>query len=197
MENENEKLRRFINAVNTAADKQVAEILEEAHSEADAIIAAASASAEDARQRSLSDCKKMLSGKYVRMVSKAELDMKKEILLCREELTHRLFENVQGKLNDFRSSSDYEKLMTDSLSQEDSLENAEVLFAPEDGALADKLSEKFGDKTLFATDDTIKFGGYYILRRDKGTVTDKTFDCALKEQQALFASKNLLAGQEG
>lgn len=197
MENENEKLRRFIDAVNTAADKQVAEILEEAHSEADAIIAAASASAEEARERSLGDSRKRLSGKYVRMVSKAELDMKKEILLCREELTHRLFENVCEKLDAFRNTSEYEKLMAESLSGEDSLENAEVLFAPRDSALSDKLSKQFGGTTRFGTDDTIKFGGYYILRREKGTVTDKTFDCALKEQQALFASKNLLAGQEG
>ena len=78
---EKDKLDRFITAVSSAADKQVNEILSEAEQEKNNILSAAKESAEEAGNRCLSDNIKMTSGKCVRMVSKAELEMKKEILL--------------------------------------------------------------------------------------------------------------------
>ncbi len=72
---EKDKLDRFFHAVSAAADKQVNEILSEAEQERDSILSAAKESAEEAGQRCLADNMKMASGKYVRMVSNAELEM--------------------------------------------------------------------------------------------------------------------------
>ena len=54
-----------------------------------------------------------------------------------------------------------------------------------------------GEGASVAADDSVKLGGYLVLRREQGTVTDRTYDCALKEQQSLFASRNLMTAQEG
>lgn len=193
---ENEKLGRFIDAVNSVTDKQVKEILDEANAEKEAILNAAAEKAEKARQRNLSDNLKMTENKYVRMISRTELELKKEVLLCREELTRGLFEKVIEKIRIFTSSAEYGTLILERLGREESLTGAKICLAPSDMHLADSIKKVYADAEV-VSDDSIKYGGYFILRIDKGTVIDRTFDCLLDEQQSLFASRNILSAREG
>lgn len=197
MVQEKEKLERFISAVNSVTDKQVRDIIEEARSESDRILTAASASAEEARKRYLEDNLKMTSNKYVRMISKAELERKKEILLYREKLTGELFNKVIERLKEYTSSEEYAELLEKRLSEEEDLDGAQICISPDDMRLADRLKKAVDGKAEISADDTIKYGGCYILRRDRGTISDRTFDSAIQEQQSLFSSKNLIEGQEG
>ena len=77
------------------------------------------------------------------------------------------------------------------------MQSAQICIAPEDMGLSDKLLAAAGEGASVAADDSVKLGGYLVLRREQGTVTDRTYDCALKEQQSLFASRNLMTAQEG
>lgn len=197
MEQQKEKLDRFISAVNSVTDKQVEEILAEAEEEKHAILEAAASAAEEASSRHLGDNLKMTSNKYVRMVSKAELEMKKEVLIRREQLTESLFEQVKAKLAEFTAGEEYENLLCSAISSESDLEDAKICVAPRDMRFVGKLRDAAGDKTEICEDDSIIYGGFYILRNDKGTITDRTYDCSLKEQQSLFASRNLMASQGG
>lgn len=195
---EKEKLSRFLTAVNSVTDNQVKDIISEAQLERDNILANAAAEAKNARERHLNDNLKMISGKYIRMVSKAELDMKKEILTCREELTKKLFDRVEEKIAKYTSGKEYSKRLVKEISEEEGLDNAKVFLSPADMRFESDIKAACPSKTVeVAADENIKHGGYCILRSDKGTVTDKTFDCALMEQQSMFASKNLMASQEG
>lgn len=196
MEQENEKLHRFIDAVNSVTDKQVQDILDEARQERNSILSSAAAAAEEAKQRHLNDNLKMTSNKYVRMVSKAELEMKKEVLICREELTRELFDKVIEKINKFRATDEYAALLIKRLGEESGLENAQICISPDDVKLSELLKKAAGGNVTVKPDDTVKYGGFYILRSDMGTITDRTFDGVLSEQQSLFSSKNLIEGQE-
>lgn len=195
MENDKEKLGRFIEAVNSVTDKQVQEILTEARQERDRIILAAAASAENAGKRNLEENLKMTRNKYIRETSKAELELKKEALKTREELTARLFESVVKKLEKFRESEDYPKLLERRLAGENDLEGASLCLAPADMHYADRL-KKAAHGINVTADDTVKYGGYYLLRPQRGTVSDRTFDCVLREQQSLFSSRNILLSDE-
>lgn len=197
MENDKEKLSRFINAVNSSTDEQVNKIIGEAKEERKKILAAAALSAKDAGQRSLSENKKMSSGKYVRMVSKAELEMKKEVLICREELTDSLFENVENMLREFRKSKEYPLLLEKRLKEEMPSDGAVIALSPDDMVFAERLKKAAGCSVSVTEDDTIRHGGFCILRTDRGTVTDRTFDCVLNEQRSCFASKNILSAGGG
>lgn len=194
---EKDRLDRFISAVSTAADKQVNDILSEAEQERNDILSAAREHAEEEGNRHLSDNMKMTSGKCVRMISKAELEMKKEVLLCRERLTAELFEKIQGRLAEYRRTPEYEDKLCSIISEESDLEGARVLLSPEDMHLSEAVAAASGNKVTIAADDSVKLGGMLILRTEKGTVTDRTFDCALKEQQSIFAAGNLLSAREG
>lgn len=197
MEQEKEKLERFISAVEATTNQQVKAIENDAESECANILAEAQKNAEEAKQRKLSDTQKMLSGKYVRMISKAELDMKKQVLLCREELTRTLFDNIRKQIAEYRTSERYADSMCAMIAKEGDMKGAQICIAPEDMGLSDKLLAAAGEGASVAADDSVKLGGYLVLRREQGTVTDRTFDCALKEQQSLFASRNLMNAQEG
>lgn len=197
MEQEKEKLERFISAVEATTNQQVRAIENDAENECANILAEAQKNAEEAKQRKLSDTKKMLSGKYVRMISKAELDMKKQVLLCREELTKTLFDNIRKQIAEYRTSEQYAESMCVMIAKEGDMKGAQICIAPEDMGLSDKLLAAAGEGASVAADDSVKLGGYLVLRREQGTVTDRTYDCALKEQQSLFASRNLMTAQEG
>ena len=197
MEQEKEKLERFISAVEATTNQQVRAIENDAENECANILAEAQKNAEEAKQRKLSDTKKMLSGKYVRMISKAELDMKKQVLLCREELTRTLFDNIRKQIAEDRTSEQYADSMCAMIAKEGDMKGAQICIAPEDMGLSDKLLAAAGEGASVAADDSVKLGGYLVLRREQGTVTDRTYDCALKEQQSLFASRNLMTAQEG
>lgn len=197
MEQEKEKLERFISAVEATTNQQVRAIENDAENECANILAEAQKNAEEAKQRKLSDTKKMLSGKYVRMISKAELDMKKQVLLCREELTRTLFDNIRKQIAEYRTSEQYADSMCEMIAKEGDMKGAQICIAPEDMKLEGKLLAAAGEGASVAADDSVKLGGYLVLRREQGTVTDRTFDCALKEQQSLFASRNLMNAQEG
>lgn len=197
MEQEKEKLERFISAVEATTNQQVRTIENDAENECANILAEAQKNAEEAKQRKLSDTKKMLSGKYVRMISKAELDMKKQVLLCREALTKTLFDNIRKQIAEYRTSEQYAESMCAMIAKEGDMKGAQICIAPDDMGLSDKLLAAAGEGASVAADDSVKLGGYLVLRREQGTVTDRTYDCALKEQQSLFASRNLMTAQEG
>lgn len=197
MEQEKEKLERFISAVEATTNQQVRAIENDAENECANILAEAQKNAEEAKQRKLSDTKKMLSGKYVRMISKAELDMKKQVLLCREELTKTLFDNIRKQIAEYRTSEQYADSMCAMIAKEGDMKGTQICIASEDMGLSDKLLAAAGEGASVAADDSVKLGGYLVLRREQGTVTDRTYDCALKEQQSLFASRNLMTAQEG
>ena len=197
MEQEKEKLERFISAVEATTNQQVRAIENDAENECANILAEAQKNAEASKQRKLSDTKKMLSGKYVRMISKAELDMKKQVLLCREELTKTLFDNIRKQIAEYRTSEQYADSMCAMIAKEGDMKGAQICIATEDMGLSDKLLAAAGEGASVAADDSVKLGGYLVLRREQGTVTDRTYDCALKEQQSLFASRNLMTAQEG
>ncbi|UKI17120.1 MAG: hypothetical protein L6V87_04765 [Ruminococcus sp.] len=83
------------------------------------------------------------------------------------------------------------------IAKEGDMKGAQICIATEDMGLSDKLLAAAGEGASVTADDSVKLGGYLVLRREQGTVTDRTFDCALKEQQSLFASRNLMNAQEG
>lgn len=195
---EKEKLSRFLSAVNSVTDKQVNDIISEAQQERDSILSSALAEAKNAEERHVSDNLKMISGKYIRMVSKAELDMKKEVLLKREELTGKLFERVADMLRKYTSGKEYGERLVKEISGEELSDNSRIFLSPNDMRFEKDIRAACkGINAEISADENIKYGGFCILRTDRGTVTDRTFDCALREQQSLFASKNLMASREG
>ncbi len=189
-----EKLNRFVAAVNDETDKQVEQILKEANDERDQILSAAKSNAEAAKERHISDNLKMEKNRCMRLVSKAEFDIKKEIILHRDRLTDELFAAVEDRIARFRATEEYFRLIVERLKNVGVTAGCTVYLSHEDMALSDRLKAAVGENVAVSEDDGIKLGGFYVVHKENATVTDMTFDCLLKEQRGLFASKNVMIG---
>ena len=134
---------------------------------------------------------KTISSKYVKIVSKAKLDAKREVLCHREELGTLVFANVKAQINAFTLGDKYEgylvKLLKEALSNADNASTIEIFVAPKDIKFKDALIKAvdIGDVTVVQK-PSIKLGGLEVLFKDSNIIDDKTLDNALLIQKEIF-----------
>ena len=190
----NEKLQRFIDAVNDETERKVSEMLGEAEDEKKAILSAAKRESEEFADRFFDSSSKKNGNRYVRDISKAELEMKKEILRRREELTDEIFDVVKKRLISYHNDPKYVDMLIKNLLLLRISDGAEVFLAPEDMKFADTLKKAIrSENVVFSPDENIKLGGISVYNKDSGTISDKTFDMAVEEQRRIFANSNAFA----
>ena len=194
MDMNNEKLQRFIDAVNDETERKVSEMLGEAETEKKAILSEAEKESDEFADRYFSTGSKKNGNRYVRDISRAELEMKKEILRRREELTDEVFSVVKERLISYRNDPKYVDMLIKNLLLLRITDGAEVFLAPEDMKFADTLKKAIrSENVVFSPDENIKFGGISVYNKESGTISDKTFDMAVEEQRRLFANRNAFA----
>ena len=132
MSTENEKLQKFICAVNDEIDEKVSAILDDAESVKKSILSAAEEESEEAADKYMNSSMKKKGNKFVRDISKAELEMKKNVLRCREELSDKVFAKVEEKLAEYRSTNAYADTLIKKLIVLNVGNGAEVRLSPED-----------------------------------------------------------------
>ena len=109
MSTEKEKLERFEKAVYDEVDIQIQDILAQAESSRSELLEKANdVSLYEAYDRIKDEIKK-ISSKYVRLVSKAELDSKREVLVQREKLANQVIDDVKKSLISFTQTDEYKK----------------------------------------------------------------------------------------
>jgi vacuolar-type H+-ATPase subunit E/Vma4 len=191
---ENEKLKKFISAVNYEIDLKVSDMLKEAENEKKSIISAAKEESEIAAEKYMESSRKKTGNKYVRDISKAELDMKKEVLRRREELSEKVFDSVEKRIAEYRKTNAYADGLIKTLLLMNVGNGAEIRLAPEDMKYSDALKKVIkSEDVTFTADSSVKFGGLSVYFKEKGTIVDKTFDLALEEQKNVFVGSNAFA----
>lgn len=196
MSEKNEKLRKFIEAVNSEAEARASEILTEAEQEKKRIISAAEEKGRREAELYLDDKKSNAGRDFVREVSRAELEMKREVLLHRDELTNQLFAAVEKRVAEYRKTPAYAEKLKEMLTAAQVDGDAEIMLAPEDMKYAESLKKALKtDKAVFKEDQNIKLGGMAVYFKEKGVVIDSTFDHALEDQRSEFISGNAFAAQ--
>lgn len=194
MSTENEKLQKFICAVNDEIDEKVSAILDDAESIKKSILSAAEEESEEAADKYLNTSLKKNGNKFVRDLSKAELEMKKSVLRCREELSDKVFAKVEEKLAEYRKTNAYADTMIKKLLVLNVGNGSEIRLSPDDMKLSEVLKRVVkAENVTFISDSSIKLGGFSVYSKEKGTIVDKTFDLAVEEQKNLFVSSNAFA----
>ncbi len=192
--NNNEKLHNFMSAVDSQIDERVEKLLSDAQKEKEMILSNAQREAKIAADNHYAEGLKKHGNQYVRDISRATLEMKKEVLAHRESLTDKIFEGVSSQITEFRKTPKYLDYLVKSLIMMNITDDVEIFLAPEDMKLADTLKKALKtDSVQFSTDDKIRLGGLLVYRKAKGTIIDKTFDIALEEQRHSFANSNAFA----
>lgn len=189
--NSNEKLKSFIGAVNTQIDERVEKLLKEAETERVKILSRAEIDSKISAEKHFADSFKKHGNQYMRDISKAELSIKKEILRHRETLTDKVFAVVEEKIIEYKKTPKYIDYLIKTLIMMNISGNCEIFVCPEDMKLADTLKKAVkASDVVFTADENIRLGGLSVYNKNKGTITDKTFDLAIEEQKQTFTNSN-------
>lgn len=190
-----EKLRRFEKAVNDEIDAEIINIQKSAEDTKDEII-------EKANDESLYDAYdtikaeiKNISNKYAKLVSKAELDGKKEILLHREEIASKIMDNVIASINKFRETDDYINFLAKALKEEidtEDISDITVYLTADDMKYTAKLDKLFGKKLKYEAKDSIRLGGVSVFFESRNIIKDRTLDSALEDEKNRFNKSDCL-----
>ncbi len=194
MDNKNEKLKVFIDAVNDEIDVEVSRILADAEERRKAVLAEAE-SFSAAETVKINGSASLKNGSvYLRDVSKAELNMKKSVIEHRDELADTVFDAVEKKLAEFRKDQKYVNLLIKNLLLMHVSDNSEIFLSPDDMKYADTLKKAIPScNAKFLPDEKIHLGGLSVYNAEKGIISDKTFDSAVEEQRRVFTGKNVFA----
>jgi len=196
MNNENEKLERFSKAVEEEVDSQIQKIIAEAEASKSELVEKANDESLNVAYEKIKEEIKMNTAKNLKAVSKAELDSKREILMHRDNLSNKVFENVKSKLINFTNSQEYKDYLIKLLKEElsgNSIESELIIYlSKKDMQYADDLKKLFGDKISCIEKNNIKLGGLCILYSNCNQLIDKTLDSDLLEQKELFNNSSSL-----
>lgn len=124
-------------------------------------------------------------------VLRAENDMKREILKCREEIIDKVFSEAAEKLSSFAESDKYPEYFKKKLSEAllKTGEGEKVIYALE----RDLPLAKESGFAVEAVSDQSFMGGVRVLNKDKGIIADYSFGEALSEEKSGFLQKSGLS----
>ena len=192
---ESEKLERFSQAVDEEVDSQIQQIIDEAEASKKDILEKANDSSLYIAYDKIKEEIKSITSKYLKIVSKAELDSKRDILLYREEISKSVIENVKSRLIDFTASAEYKNYLIKVAKSEISNSAGEeviIYLSAGDMKYENDLCNSLGGNISVKNKNNIKIGGLSVYFKNSNILTDKTFDSALQEQKDLFNNSSSL-----
>lgn len=129
-----------------------------------------------------------LEWKYKRIVTKKSLEAQREILVCRNKLIEKVFEQTREKLLRFTESAEYKIYLIKCLEKAAKTflcKDAEVSVRAQDMEFEEDIL-KATDAASVSVDKSNKLGGFKIINNKNGLLLDETLDSDLIEQRQYF-----------
>lgn len=196
-EQEEEKLNRFTLAVNEKIDEQIEQILSEAYAERDNILQTVENTVLQEMYTKIQHQMKEIEINHKRIKSQSLQDNKKEILMHREMLSKRVFDNVEKRIVEFTESPDYLGYLCKLLEGKEITSLMVIRLSERDMKFKDEIAKTMNGEYEFEVDKSIKYGGLSIFNRDLLTIEDKTIDNSLQEEKEQFCYNYSFTGKDG
>ncbi len=191
MINQTEKLEKFKRSVFDDVSARADELINETEAECGERIRQAKLEAEELTESKRAQIDREYQGLAVRSVSADRLESKRKILLKRESIIDKVFNNVREELEKFMKTADYEKLLikrVEECAAQYPDKKGEVLIAPKDKSLAPKLTA--GGKFTVKESGSIEIGGVTVVYPEDNLAVDGTFDLKFTQQRQSFVSRS-------
>lgn len=193
-----EKLQRFENIIFSDVDAKVNATIEEADRNKENALSEHQEKIMDKYFDYMQDQVHLIQSDIKRQMAKAELSAKRELLLYRNQISDKVFQNVKKQLSDFAQSDDYPTYLTDSIRdclQNQSMQDVKILVRKEDLHLLQE--NEFTQQFAIEQDSSIQLGGFILLDKSAGTMIDQSFDSKLDELFSYFIqTSGLMINQE-
>lgn len=189
MEQENQKLRAFENAIQQETEEKISSIEQEIEEYKKNQMETAKEEEYNQMFTYMQEQVHRIKGRYKQAVTKYELDTKRSLLQLRSHLADQVFEEAAQKLLAFSNSSRYlpyliQKIKT--ASQEFSCETYELKVRPEDLSYESELKKALPFSFTLCEDPKNHLGGFTLIDRTHGILADYTFASLLKEEHPKF-----------
>ena len=143
-----------------------------------------------------------MDGERRREVTQHELEARRGLILFRNELAGRVFEETEQRLRAFADSADYADYLMEKLAEairEFPYPEASVLVRKEDMCLSGRIREAFSGKLEPEEDPENRIGGFLLWNREHGVLVDETFASRLETEKKEFCGRcglNIQSGAE-
>lgn len=192
MNNENEKVGKFLQAINDYAEEQRKKILGEVREYY-------CGEMERAEKEALSDAQQLVEREKAQNrsrirseLSRRELEAKKQLISHRTDLVEGVFNDVSVRLLEYTATPAYEEFLkrtAGNLSCVLSDVSSELYIRREDEAHIPVIRAAFGDCEIKFSEN-IRLGGILGISRHRGIAADETLDSRLNAQRTWFAANS-------
>jgi V/A-type H+-transporting ATPase subunit E len=137
-----------------------------------------------------------IKNKHSRKISLSELEGRRKLLMLREELSGKVFDEAASHVLDFSKGPDYIKYMCDAVKKccnEIPEGNVIIQVKKDDLQFADMLVVASGREAKVEINLNIKLGGVLVNNISKGIVIDETLDLKISSQKDWFAAESGLS----
>ena len=195
-----ERLAKFLHAINEYAERQSSTIAEEtAQFLKKELKKAEDAAKEEAYffiQQELAKMKNDISGDY----SRKEMLRRRQLLEKRASITAEVFERVKSRLIEYTKTEQYSKEVILNARKAavmfgDYMGSAEFYIRAGDAIAERSLHAVFAGNTVHHSEN-IKIGGFRAVNLNRGVVADATLDTALENQRQWFSENSGLSVSE-
>lgn len=196
MSQPDKKLNKFSSAVLNDAEEHRSKILEE-------IEEYRKSQMEKAEEEILHEAYIMIQNeisaiksKHSHKISLTELEGRRKLLLLREELSNKVFEEASSKILDFTKTEEYKKYLCDLVKKScEEIPEGNVLIEvkKDDLPLGEMLAAACGRNAKVEANVKIYLGGALVSNPEHGVVVDETLDLKLSGQKDWFAAKSGLS----
>lgn len=187
-----EKIARFEEAINKAADEEISALLAEAKKKAQDAVKCADEEYLEKCFHTVSEETRSIKRKLAHRVSQEEFKASKEILAHRSMRVNELFEDLEKEIAEFTQTPEYEKrlvALTEETENENSFDENTVIYVKPDDV--DKIKKHYPYINVCG-DKKIKLGGVSVFFPKRSVFADKTFDSAFAEQKAEFVNNSIM-----
>lgn len=134
--------------------------------------------------------------KYKREVATFGLQKKRELLLKRQEIADRVFNNVTDMLVHFTTTPEYKEYLLSSIKKfadGSDLKSVEIHLNEKDLSFKTEIEKLFkGSVTVLKSDDVV-IGGFIASNSELGLYFDETIEQRLADQRTFFMQNSQLA----
>lgn len=182
------KLKQFKNTVLSEAEKEIEKIKKETIDFEKTELEKARQDEYDKIFNVMQERVHDIQWKYKRELTKKSLNVKREILILRNELVEKLFLEAREKLLAFSKSNDYEHFLIElakKVYNDFKCDDIEILLREDDMKFKDAFKKIFNIDS-FSIDKTNKLGGFKVINHKDNILLDCTIEDKLLKQRRLF-----------
>lgn len=191
MHSQDEKLGKFLQAINEYSEKQRQYIIMEVEEQNRIEL-------ERAEKETLADTYRMISrhtadvrSAITRELSSRELGSRKALLEKRGAIEREVFEAAAEKLIAFTKTAEYAKYLSGcakaaATAFRKAADDTVFRLRPEDMKYVEQIKSEFGSQCCFEEDATVSVGGLLALNKTLGLALDLTLASRLEQQKEWF-----------